>query len=265
MAEGLPGGSVTFVFTDIEGSTRLLRRLGDGYAALLEQHRAVLRGAWGASGGIDVGTEGDGCFVAYATAGDALSGCVEADRALRRARWPPDGEPRVRFGVHTGIAFPRNGEYIALAVHQAARVMSAAHGGQIIVSEQSARAVGSAVPSDVQLPSLGRFRLRDFDEPVELFQVRGSGLLDGFPAVRAIPADRHNIVPAATSFVGRHAEFAWIAARVAPGRAISLVGGGGMGKTRLACEVGIALAISPSGPQAQSSLLRTRSRPPSPC
>jgi predicted ATPase/class 3 adenylate cyclase len=242
MAEGLPGGSVSFVFTDIEGSTRLLRRLGDDYVVLLEQHRAVLRGAWGACGGVEVGTEGDGSFVAFATAGDALTGCVDADRALRRARWPPNGEPRVRFGVHSGIAFPRDGGYIALAVHQAARVVSAAHGGQIILSEQTARAVGSAVPSDVQLASLGRFRLRDFDEPVELFQARGSDLQDGFPAVRAIPADRHNIVPAATSFIGRHAEFDWITTRVAPGRAISVVGGGGMGKTRLASEVGRAVA-----------------------
>src|SRR5262245_32417040 len=102
----LPRGLVTFVFTDIEGSTRLLRRLGDQYVELLDQLRAVLRSAWAAHGGIELQTEGDGSFVAFDSAGDALVGCVEANLALAKAAWPADAEPRVRFGLHTGIAFP---------------------------------------------------------------------------------------------------------------------------------------------------------------
>ncbi len=112
----LPSGSVTFVFTDIEGSTRLLRGLGDGYVAVLDRHRSVLRQAWNGHGGVEVSTEGDGCFVAFDTADGALAACASAQRGIGEVRWSDGIDLRVRMGVHTGIAFPRGNDYIALAV-----------------------------------------------------------------------------------------------------------------------------------------------------
>jgi predicted ATPase/class 3 adenylate cyclase len=238
----LPSGTVTFVFTDIEGSTRLLRRLGDRYPPLLERHRALLRGAWDASGGVEVKTEGDGSFVAFARAPDAVRGCLAAQRALTAEPWAVDAHPRVRMGVHTGLAFPHDGDYIALAVHQAARVVAAAHGGQIVVSEQTVDVLGELQLDELRLERLGRYRLRDFDEPVALFQADAVDLPLPFPALRAVPAERHNIVPAATAFVGRGSELTELASRLGPGAVVSIVGPGGVGKTRLAAELGPRVA-----------------------
>ena len=137
MTDALPRGSVTFVFTDIEGSTRLLRQLGEGYPAVLEQHRSVLRTAWAAHGGTEIKVVADACFVAFGSSADALLACGAGQDALAAASWPAGGAPRVRMGAHTGIAFPHDDDYIALAVHQAARVVDAAHGGQIVASEQA--------------------------------------------------------------------------------------------------------------------------------
>ena len=167
----LPSGVVTFVFTDIEGSTRLFRRLGDAYPPLLERHNELLRAAWELHGGCEVKTEGDAFFVAFADAGAAVAACAEAQRCLQAEPWPPDGSVRVRMGVHAGLAYPRDGDYVAFAVHQAARVVSAANGGQIVVSEHAAALAGTV--AGVTLLPVGRFRLRDFDEPVELFSRRG--------------------------------------------------------------------------------------------
>ena len=204
VANELPRGSVTFVFTDIEGSTRLLRRLGDGYTTVLEQHRALMRQAWADAGGVEVKTEGDACFVAFDSAAAALAGCVSAQHALATASWPGAAAPLVRMGMHTGLAFPHDDDYIALAVHQAARVVSAAHGGQIVASQHAVEAVDRAtLPAGVVLADLGHYRLRDFDGPVTLFQVDGPDQSVVFPALRAVPADHHNIVPARTTFVGR--------------------------------------------------------------
>jgi predicted ATPase/class 3 adenylate cyclase len=250
VTDALPRGSVTFVFTDIEGSTRLLRLLGEGYPAVLEQHRAVLRTAWAAHDGTEIKVVGDACFVAFASSTDALAACVAGQEALAAAAWPAGGPPKVRMGAHTGIAFPHDNDYIALAMHQAARVVDAAHGGQIVASEQ---AVGAADPARVAaagvvVGDLGHYRLRDFDQPVALHQVTRRGVPTDFPAVRAVPADQHNIVAARTSFVGREIEAADIAARLAAQRVVTIAGAGGIGKTRLATEIGLRVAPAwPSG------------------
>ncbi len=196
---GLPSGDVTFVFSDIEGSTRLLKRLGDRYDALYERHAELLRHAWGAYNGHEVNTEGDSFFVAFTNPADAITACAEGQRQLAEERWPDDGVVRVRMGVHSGLASPRNGDYLALAVNRAKRVSDAAHGGQVLVSEESA--VG--LQQDLSLVPAGRFRLRDFDEPVRLFRLRSPHLDDSITAVRAIPAEGHNLVRPGTSFVGR--------------------------------------------------------------
>lgn len=235
-----PSGIVTFVFSDIEGSTRLLKRLGTRYPAVLERHRELLRAGWQAHGGYEVNTEGDSFFVAFSGTSDAVQACVDGQRLLAAEPWPADGVVRVRMGVHCGLAAPHNGDYVALAVHQAARVIDAAHGGQILVSEDAA-AGSEPIPGATFLPA-GRYRLRDFEQPVRLLQVAGSGLESRFPAVRALPEEGHNLVRPPNTFVGRESESANLQAKLAPGRLVTIVGPGGVGKTRLATEVGVKMA-----------------------
>ncbi|MBA4180203.1 MAG: hypothetical protein C0506_06390 [Anaerolinea sp.] len=235
-----PSGIVTFVFSDIEGSTRLLKRLGDGYPDVLERQRALLRAAWRACGGYEVDTEGDSFFVAFPSASDAVRACAEGQRLLGAEPWPTGGVVRVRMGVHSGAATIRNGDYVALAIHQAKRVQDAAHGGQVLISEDAAAGC-EAVPGLSFLPA-GRFHLRDFDQPVRLLQLAGPGLETAFPAVRALPAEGHNLVRPQNPFVDRETEFATLRTAVRPGRLVTVVGPGGVGKTRLATEAGIELA-----------------------
>lgn len=236
----LPSGIVTFVFTDIEGSTRLVGRLGDRYRSVVERHREILRTAWVAHGGHEVYTEGDGSLVAFSEASQALQACVEAQRALLAEDWLDGGEVRVRMGIHTGLAIPYHGDYLALAVNQASRVVSAAHGGQILVSEQATTAAGSTCES--RLRRVGRFRLRDFDGPELLYQVVSEGLPTEFPAVRAVPAERHNLVQPADDTIGREELIARLVRELTAGRLLTLVGPGGVGKSRVAGEVGMRVA-----------------------
>jgi predicted ATPase/class 3 adenylate cyclase len=233
----LPSGTVTFVFTDIEGSTHLIRNLGDRYASALNRHRRILRQAWHRHGGHEINTEGDSFFVAFASAADAIIACAEGQQALAVESWPPGAPVRVRMGVHTGVAIPHGRDYVAFAVHQAARVVNTGHGGQIIVSADAAS--GVQLPQRLSLRSLGRFRVRDFDDPVELWQLCGDGLDDRFPALRVLPADRHNLASPDTSILGRDAELQRLAEMTRPSKAVTLVGPGGVGKTRLAVEHGL--------------------------
>lgn len=156
----LPGGTVTFVFTDIEGSTRLLQRIGDRYTGVLGRHRELLRGAVASQGGVEVDSEGDGLFFAFAGAKSAIAACIAGQRALLTEPWPSDVTVRVRMWLHTGEAMPSNGGgYVALAVHQAARVASAAHGGQVLVSDTTASAVAEALPVSASMQKLGAYCL----------------------------------------------------------------------------------------------------------
>lgn len=235
-----PRGMVTFVFTDIEGSTRLFRQLGDGYADLLGRHRRILREAWDAHEGYEVGTEGDSFFVAFRRADDALRACVAGQQALGAETWPPEGEVRVRMGIHTGLASPQDGGYVALAVHETARVMSSAHGGQILLTHQTLEALSDR--TGLEIRRLGRFKLRGFDDPVRLYQVSGPGLEQDFAAVRAVPADGHNVVRNPTETIGRDDVISAVADGLAPRRLVTLLGPGGVGKTRVATEVGVRAA-----------------------
>ena len=239
-AGALPSGLVTFVFTDIEASTQLFRRIGDRYPPLLERHQEILRAAWTAWGGCEVKTEGDSFFVAFSDATAAIEACAQAQRDLTSEPWPADAVIRVRMGVHTGLASPHGDDYIALAVHQAARVVDAGHGGQIVVSAETAERAERCEPAT--LASLGRYRVRDFDDPVELFQVAAPDLPAEFPPLRVLPADRHNLVGAPTTIVGRDDDLRALADLVAASRLVSVVGPGGLGKTRLVTEYGIRCA-----------------------
>lgn len=230
----LPRGTVTFVFTDIEGSTRLLRSLGDdGYRTVLDRHHEMLRRVWEEHCGIEVNTEGDSFFVAFHTVADGVAAAAAVQQAARSDGWP-DGVT-VRVGVHTGYAVPHHDDYQALAVHQCARVMSAAHGGQTFVTA-STIALAGELPAGIRVAPLGRFRIRDFDEPVELLTAWVDGDDVRTTSPRVPPADGHNVVRPATSLIGRTAELTRLDRVASSGALVTLVGMGGVGKTRLALE-----------------------------
>ncbi|HEY7271618.1 MAG TPA: adenylate/guanylate cyclase domain-containing protein [Actinoplanes sp.] len=250
----LPSGLVTFMFTDIEGSTRLARMLGEKYGVVLGAHRAVLRSAICDLGGTELFTEGDSFFVAFGNAEAAVAACVAAQRALAAHDWPSaDATPRVRMGLHTGWAVPRAGEYASAEVHRAARVAAAAHGGQVLCSEATALAVAAcpaAVPgapgraAGVDLIDLGPHRLRGFDDAERLFQLVAPGLDREFPRPRTPGAAAHNLPCAVTSFVGRPAELAEVTSLLGRHRLVTVAGPGGAGKSRLALAVAEELLIA---------------------
>jgi YVTN family beta-propeller protein len=188
-ASAVPTGTVTFLFTDIEGSTRLVSELGDDYGALLEQHHALVRAAFEKHGGQEVDTQGDAFFFAYRRARDSVRAAVEAQLALEVARWPRGAPVRVRIGIHTGEPGFTESGYHGLDVVRAARISGTAHGGQILVSSATRDLVGSAV-TDVSFRDLGEHRLKDIEDPQRIFQVLAPGLSDGFPPPRTADAAR---------------------------------------------------------------------------
>lgn len=238
--EKLPSGLVTFLFTDIAGSTRLLHRLGDGYADVLDRHNVLLRGVWEKYGGSELFTEGDSFVVAFGNADDAIAAAAEGQRVLSGEGWPDTVRLLVRMGIHSGLAAPRGHNYVSMVVHQGSRVVQTAHGGQIVVTQDTEFLVTGDL--DVGLRSLGRFRIRDFPQPVLIYQVIGAGLDERFPALKAVPADQHNIVPKPTATIGRDETIAAVADRVAARRVVALTGPGGVGKSRIATDVGLAIA-----------------------
>ena len=166
----LPTGTVTFLFTDVEGSTRLVQALGaTAYGDVLEEHRRLLREAFREVDGVEVDSAGDGLFVAFRSAGEAVRAAVAAQRGLARGRWPHDAVVRVRMGVHTGEASVMESGYRGLSVHRAARICDAAHGGQILVSSTTRDVIEADLPADVRLRDLGRVQLPDLDRPEQLF------------------------------------------------------------------------------------------------
>ncbi|MBQ1026957.1 adenylate/guanylate cyclase domain-containing protein [Micromonospora sp. C95] len=232
----LPTGWVTFVFTDIEGSTRLAQLLGSGYRPVLAEHRRLLRRTIAATEGAELLTEGDSFFLAFDDAGAALTACLTAQRALGEHDWPtPEAAPRVRMGLHTGWAEPRDGEYASPEVHRAARVAAAAHGGQILCSGATARRA-RPLPAGASLLDLGLHRLRGFDDRERLFQLVAPGLERQFPRPRTADAVAHNLPIQVTTFVGRQTERAELGRLVSRHRLVTVLGAGGSGKTRLAVE-----------------------------
>ena len=235
---GLPTGTVTFLFTDIEGSTRLLQRLGDGFPALVEEHHRVLRQAFGTSGGKEVSTEGDAFFVVFTSAPDAVRGAVEAQRALDRHAWGDGITVAVRMGLHTGVATLVGDNYGGIDVHRAARIASAAHGGQVLLSAATASLVERSLPLGVSLKELGAFRLKDIAHPEHLRQLCIDGLRTEFPAPRALDARLTNLPASLTGLVGRARERKEVAELLSANRLVTLTGPGGTGKTRLGIAVG---------------------------
>ena len=168
-------GTITFLFTDIEGSTRLLKAAGADYGPLLDTHRRLLRAAFTAHHGREVDTQGDSFFVAFANPSDAVAASVEAQRALAAHDWPPDRRVRVRMGLHTGEATAVGSGYVGLDVHRGARIGAVAHGDQILVSETTAALVRGRLPDGAELRDLGEHRLKDLDRPERLYQLQIAG------------------------------------------------------------------------------------------
>jgi predicted ATPase/class 3 adenylate cyclase len=227
----LPVGTVTFLFTDIEGSTRLLADVGDAaYGAILDTERALITAAAEAEGGTLFGSEGDAHFVAFASAPAAIRAAASAQRALARHPWA--ARPvRVRMGIHTGAAQLIGDDYVGLEVHRAARVAAAGHGGQVLVSEASKALVVDA-PAELGLRELGVFRLKDLARPERLFQLEADDLETTFPPLRTLDVTPNNLPPQLTSFIGRP-EVETAAGLLGRSRLLTLTGPGGTGKTRL--------------------------------
>lgn len=230
----LPTGTVTFLFTDIEGSTKLLQRLQGEAEEAFALHHDLLRGAIEGSGGTVVRTEGDAFFAAFSDAPAAVGAAVEAQRALGGQQWP-GGEPiRVRIGLHTGAGVLGGDDYLGLDVHRAARIAASAHGGQIVVSAAThALADGSAGAGFLDL---GEHRFKDLLHPERVFQVLAEGLADEFPPLASLSAIPNNLPLELTSFVDRP-EVRAAGALLDTHRLLTLTGPGGTGKTRLSLQI----------------------------
>jgi predicted ATPase/class 3 adenylate cyclase len=225
----LPRGTVTLLFTDIEGSTRLLHELGDAYADVLAEHRRVLRDAFAHHGGVEVDTQGDAFFYAFARAPDAVAAAAAAQESLG------DGPVRVRIGVHTGEPVVTHEGYVGIDVHRAARIMSAGHGGQVVLSERTR----AQLDGDAILTDLGLHRLKDLGRPEKLFQLGDTD----FPPLKTLAAT--NLPVAASPLLGREREMAELLPLLQDGtKLLTITGPGGTGKTRLALQVAAELVGS---------------------
>ncbi|MGQ0607810.1 MAG: ATP-binding protein [Chloroflexota bacterium] len=239
----LPTGTVTFFFSDVEGSTRLIQTCGERWPELLGRHQALLRAAFATHGGVELSTEGDSFFAVFPSAPGAVAAAVEAQLALSAEPWPEDGVIRVRIGVHTGEARAAGDTYVGLDVHRAARIMGAGHGGQILLSASTEQLVQQVLPDGVELGDLGEHRLRDLAAPERLYTLRGAGLPDGFPPLRSMETAPNNLPVQLTSFLGRDQELREVSALLADHRLVTLSGPGGTGKTRLGLAVAAAVAM----------------------
>ena len=232
----LPSGTVTFLFTDIEGSTRLLQALGDRYAGLLGEHRELIEATASARGGRVFGTEGDAIFIAFGDATSAILAALDAQRALGRQEWPDGIELLVRMGVHTGEVALVGGDYVGLTLHHVARLVATGHGGQILVSAAAAELVRHSLTDDLALRDLGEHRLRDLAGRERIFQLEAPGLRAGSPPLRTLEGRPNNLPVQLTSFVGRD-ELTQVRDLLSRSHLLTLTGPGGTGKTRLAVQL----------------------------
>jgi predicted ATPase/class 3 adenylate cyclase/DNA-binding CsgD family transcriptional regulator len=240
----LPSGTVTLLFIDMEGSTRLLQQLGESYAGVLAKCRQVLRSAIGQWHGQEVNTQSDAFFVVFARASDAATRAIQ--RALASHAWPQDAAVRVRIGMHTGEPQLFAEGYVGVDVNYATRIMSAGHGGQILLSQTTGALVEPTLPKGVHLQDLGEHRLKDLRRPSRLFQLSITDLPSDFPPLKTLDSYPNNLPMQPTPFVGREQEVTRVCALLCRPEVwlVTLTGPGGMGKTRLGLQVAAELADS---------------------
>jgi predicted ATPase/class 3 adenylate cyclase len=234
----LPTGTVTFLFSDMEGSTRLVQDLGPvHFTQILERHHAILREAFGAHGGVERGTQGDSFLVMFREAPAAVAAAVRAQTALDREPWPGGAPVRVRMGLHTGLGTLGGDDYVGLDVNRAARISSLAHGGQVLLSAATDALVADGLPENVSTRPLGEHRLKDLSRPERVHQLVMPGLRSEFPALHGGGPMVGNLRDRPTTFVGRDTELATLGRLLETRRLITLTGPGGTGKTRLAIQL----------------------------
>ena len=234
----LPHGTVTFLFTDIEGSTRLWERHPEGMALALARHDALLRETIERNEGVVFSKAGDAFCAAFATAGAALAAAYEGTRALVCEPWPANARIAVRMALHTGIAEMRDGDYFGQPLNRAARLLAAGHGGQVLLSAAAHERARDHLPSGITLRDMGERRLKDLVRPERVYQAVLRGLPADFPPLKTLDARAHNLPVQSTSFVGREREMHDVKALLRASRLVTLTGSGGAGKTRLALQVG---------------------------
>lgn len=233
----LPIGTVTLLFTDIEGSTQMLQSLREDYVRVLAEHHQLLRSAFDSYNGVVVDTQGDSFFVAFPRAIDAIHSAVEAQHALADHPWKANAQVRVRMGLHTGEPTLAGDRYVGIDVHRAARIGAVAHGGQVLLSQTTRDLVENELPDGVTLRDLGEHRLKDLQTAKHLYQLIIPELPCEFPPLRTLDVVPNNMPLQLTSFIGREKEIGEIKERLGRARLLTLTGPGGSGKTRLSLEV----------------------------
>jgi predicted ATPase/class 3 adenylate cyclase len=241
-----PTGTVTFLFTDIEGSTRLLQRLGEDYRKLIDDHNRLLRDAF--RDGYVSGTEGDAFFVVFRSAPAAVDAAVRAQRVLDDHEWPEGTRVKVRMGLHSGEGALAGGEYAGIDVNRAARIAAAAHGGEILLSDATRALAEPALAEGLHLHDLGEHRLKDLDRSERLHRLRIEGLPDDFPPPRSLDVRLGNLPSDLTPFIGREQVLEEVRDLCRDHRLVTLTGPGGSGKTRLSLQLAHeALPVRPEG------------------
>ena len=233
---GSSSGALAFLFTDIEGSTRLWERLPDAMNVALARHDAILRTAIEASAGSVVKTTGDGMMAVFPTAADGVLASVTAQRNLTAETWPDTGPLRVRMAIHAGEADRRGDDYFGPTINRTARIMAAGHGGQVLLSSAAAALAADRLPDGARLRDLGEYRLKDLGRPERVFQLVHPALEATFPPLATLDQGAAGLPIRAAPFVGRRAELAEVDRRLEDPaiRLLTLSGPGGTGKTSLA-------------------------------
>lgn len=239
----LPTGTVTLLFTDIEGSTHLLQQLGERYAEMLATCRQLLRTAFQQWNGVEVDTQGDAFFVVFARASDAISAVIDMQHALASHDWPYGAAVALRIGLHTGEPTRTSEGYVGLDVHHAARIMSVGHGGQVLLSQTTRDLVDHDLPDRVSLRDLGEQRLKDLQRPGHLYQLIIADLPANFPPLKTLDNSHNNLPVQPTSLIGREKEVGALLNLLQREevRLLTLTGPGGIGKTRLGLQVAAEL------------------------